>query len=253
MLMRLAATMIAMFLALPAWAQFTLGGGVDYMHWTEDTSPEVHETGLLAVLTAGWTMSRERGALFAWRGSIYGGDVDYDGATLFPPVRSIQGTTSYRGTTQEAQFRYRIPARGSAWVDVVVSGGIDLWERKLNSFQKENYLIGFARLGFELDRSERGIVAAAGLKQPFHTYEEAYLDGMNPNPIELKPGKKPSAYAMLGYRFDAHWKLMGVFDALSLGESPSTGAFVPGFGSGQFFQPASTLYRIGVRVEYTFR
>lgn len=253
MLMRFAATMIAMFAALPACAQFTLGGGVDYMNWTEDTTPEVRETGLLTVLNGGWTLQRDRGALVAWRGSIYGGDVDYDGATLFPPVRSIRGTTSYRGTTQEAQFRYRIPTAGSAWVDLVASGGVDLWERKLSSFQKENYLIGFARFGFELDRSDRGFVAAAGLKQPFHVSEEAYLDGMSPNPIELKPGKEPSAYAMVGFRFDAHWKLMGVFDSLNLGQSPSTGAVVPGFGAGQFFQPASTLYRVGVRVEYTFR
>ena len=253
MLVRFLAAMIVLFAAAPACAQFTLGGGIDYMNWTEDTSPEVRETGMLAVLTGGWTLDRDRGALFAWRGSLYGGDVDYDGSTLFPPIRSVQTTTSYRGTMQEAQFRYRVPARGNAWIDLVVSGGVDIWERELSSIQKENYFIGFARLGVEFDRSESGVVAAAGLKLPFYTYEEAYLDGMTPNPIILHPGKEPSVYAMLGYRIDRHWRIMGTLDSLSLSESSATGAFVPGFGFGQFFQPASTLYRVGVRVEYTFR
>lgn len=246
-------TLTLFCIAAPAWAQFHLGGGLDYMNWTEDTSPEVTESGPLLVLSAGWTQRRERGALFAWRGTLYGGAVDYDGATLFPPSQPIQGTTHYTGTTQEAQFRYRLPGRGDAWFDLVASGGLDAWERRLSSFQRETYFVGFVRLGVEFDRADRGFIAGGGLKLPFQVQEKAYLDGMVPDPLELRPGSEPSVYASVGYQFDPHWRLIGTFDGFRFGESPAETAFVPGFGAGQFYQPASTLYRVGVRVEYVFR
>lgn len=247
------ATLGLLCIAVPAWAQFHVGGGLDYMNWTEDTTPEVTESGPLLVLSAGWTQRRDRGALFAWRGTLYGGSVDYDGSTLFPPSQPIQGTTNYTGTSQEAQFRYRLPARGEGRFDLVASAGFDAWERKLSSFQKETYFVGYVRLGLEFDRADRGFIASGGLKLPFHVGEKAYLEGMNPNPLELRPGSEPSFYATLGYQFDPHWRLFGTFDSFQFGESPSAAAVVPGFGAGQFYQPASTLYRVGVRLEYVFR
>jgi len=238
--------------AAPVQAQFSVGAGIDSMRWTEDTAPEVRERGALLVVTGGYTQRRDRGPLFAWRGTLYGGSVEYDGSTLFPPVRSVHGTTDYGGTSQEAQLRYRIPTRG-AWIDLVASGGIDVWRRQLSASQKEDYLVGFIRVGLELDRADRGFIAGGGIKQPFQVHEQAYLDGMSPNPITLRPGNETSFYLMLGYQFDPHWRVSGTFDSFRFSESPTAGAVVPGFGAGQFFQPASTLYRLGARVEYVFR
>jgi len=253
MIRSVAAALLLLCVAVPAWAQLHFGGGLDYMDWTEDTTPKVSERGPLLVLSGGWTQLRDKGALFAWRGTLYGGSVDYDGSTLFPPVQPVQGTTNYGGTSQEAQFRYRMPARGGAWFDLVASGGVDLWQRQLSSIQKEIYFVGFLRFGVEFDRADRGFIASGGVKQPLFINEYAYLDGMDPNPIELRPGTESSVYATAGYQFDRHWRLFGTFDGFRLGESPSTGAIVAGHGAVQFFQPASTLYRIGVRLEYVFR
>ncbi|MEO8040460.1 MAG: hypothetical protein ABI794_16955 [Betaproteobacteria bacterium] len=253
MRLRLIVLFVVAVASMPVHAQLSVGGGLDYLRWTEDTAPEVRERGALLVLTGGYTQRRDKGALFAWRGTLYGGAVDYDGSTLFPPLQTVQGTTDYGGTSQEAQFRYRIPVRGGARVDLVAAGGFDLWRRQLSTIQKEDYLVGFVRLGLELDRDGRGLIAGGGLKQPIRVRERAYLDGMNPDPIELRPGNETSFYLMLGYQLDRHWRIAGTLDSFRFSRSPATGATVPGFGAGQFFQPASTLYRVGARVEYVFR
>src|SRR4051794_9224783 len=72
----------ALFPAL-ARAELTLSAGVDYLNWSETTTPEVTESGLMYVLGLAYTQNRDAGALFAYRGKLWGGKVDYDGATLF--------------------------------------------------------------------------------------------------------------------------------------------------------------------------
>src|ERR1700719_3104824 len=88
----------AAFALLPAMAraEVTLNAGIDYLRWTESTTPEVTETGPLYALGLAYTQDRDAGALFAYRGKVWGGAVDYQGATLFGAT-PVSSTTDYIG------------------------------------------------------------------------------------------------------------------------------------------------------------
>jgi hypothetical protein len=241
----------------PAQAQLRIGGGVEYFTWSEDTTPSVNERGPLLVLHLGYLQRKERGLLLGYAGKLYYGDVDYEGATLAPPFTPVSGTTRYTGTAHEAQIRYRLPPKRGYWLDIMGAAGVELWRRELSSVQKEDWRVGFLRLGVELDTpSPQGIVLGAGLKYPFYTWLDAHFTslGFDRNPT-LEPGKDWSVYAQVGYRFRRNWQLVGYMDSYSFHASnyESLVSTNPSLPSGRYGQPASSLYTWGVKLEYVFR
>jgi hypothetical protein len=253
-LILVAGTLAGLAAGMPAQAQFAVSAGVEYFSWTENTSPiEVEETGPMFALGLEWTQRRERGFLGAYRGRFYIGDVDYEGALLLDPTVGVAGTSSYLGMSNEGQLRYRMPSERGYWLDVVGAAGFDLWERKLDTDQQEDYRIGFVRLGVEIGpASEIGVTAALGIKYPLWTEEDANLlsEGYDQNPT-LEPGKDASLYGQIGYRFRRNLAVVGYVDGFRFKESePIT--VTQGGNTFQFVQPQSTMLVLGVKLQYLF-
>jgi hypothetical protein len=242
------------FLIAPAArAELTVFAGVEYFRWQEETTPSVQETGPLLAGGMIWVQDKERGLLFGYRGQIYFGQVDYDGADLFTGA-PVTTTVDYFGVLNEGQLRYRFPLGSSEHLDAVVAAGADLWQRKFPGNQMEDWAVVYARLGAELGPrpGKSGWLAAAGLKYPVYTHENANLTdiGFDQNPT-LTPGKDWSAYASIGYRFGAHWSVVGYYDSYRFQQS----AAVPATRNGtqySVYQPESSMDVLGVQVLYSF-
>jgi hypothetical protein len=252
-----AAGLLAALAFSPAQAQFRLGGGVEYFTWSEDTNPSVEETGPLLVLHLGYLQSKPRGLLFGYAGRLYFGDVDYEGATLAPPFTPIASTTRYTGMSNEAQLRYRLPPSRGYWLDFTSALGLDVWQRELSSVQKEDWRVGYLRLGVDLDTpADQGFVLGAGFKYPVYTWEDAHFTsaGFDRNPT-LEPGKEWSVYAQVGYRFRRNWQVIGYMDSHRFSESnyEFLVSSNPALPSGLYGQPPSTMYTWGIKLEYLFR
>jgi hypothetical protein len=248
-----AVVLCAALLPCAARAELTLNGSVDYLHWTETTVPQVKESGPLYALGIGYTQDRDAGALFAYRGKLWGGTVNYDGGTLFGGT-PVESTTSYAGASNELQLRWRKPGKRGGNLDGVLGVGLDVWRRSLSSVQKEDYAIGYLRLGVEsgTDDSSRW-TASLGFKLPVWTYENAHFDqiGFDSNPI-LHPGKEISPFGSLGYRFTPKLQIVGYFDGFRFGRSAAVQAneVAMGLGPTMLVQPATTMSVFGIRVEY---
>ena len=243
-------TLLLGLAAGPVQAQLAVSGGIEYLRWTEDTQPiSVRERGPLITASLAYTQRKDRGFLFAYRGKLYVGEVDYEGSLLFAPSVAISGTTRYTGLANEAQLRYR----ASYGLDFFGSAGVDTWERRLSSDQKENYVIAFVRLGVETSTKRQGWLFGAGIKYPVWTRENAHFDdlGFDQNPF-LSPGRSISAFAQLGYRFQEHWALIGYMDSFRFTESDAVTVTRNGVPAGAFVQPASDFYVFGVKLEYSF-
>jgi hypothetical protein len=239
-----------------ACAELTLSGGVDYLRWKEITVPAVKETGPLYGLGVAYTQNRDEGALFAYRGKLWGGSVNYDGATLFGGT-PVQSTTNYTGLSNELQVRWRKPGKTGGNLDGVLGAGLDVWRRSLSSVQNEDYAIGYLRLGVEsgTDDSSRWTVSM-GFKYPVWTYENAHLDqiGFDSNPI-LHPGRQISPFGSLGFRFTPKLQIVGHYDGFRFGRSSPVQAneVAMGLGPTTLVQPATTMSVFGIRVEYLLR
>ena len=239
-----------------ACAELTLSGGVDYFYWKETTVPEVKETGPLYGLGVAYTQNRDAGALFAYRGKLWGGSVNYDGSTLFggTPVKS---TSNYTGLSNELQVRWRKPGKPGGNLDGVLGAGLDVWRRGLSSVQKEDYAIGYLRLGVESGTDDFSKWSVSlGFKYPIWTYENAHFDqiGFDSNPI-LHPGKEISPFGSLGYRLASNLQIVGSYDGFRFSRSATvqTNEVAMGRGPTTLVQPASTLSVFGIRVEYRLR
>lgn len=252
----MAVTLWAILQPRLADAELTLNGGVDYLRWTESSAPEVRESGPLYTLGIAYTQDQDAGALFAYRGKLWGGQVNYEGATLFGGT-PVSSTTSYIGAGNEVQARWRKPGKAGGNLDGVLGAGLDLWRRQLSSVQKEDYAIGYLRLGIESATDEaRQWTVSMGLKYPLWTYENAHFDqiGFDSNPI-LHPGKEISPYGSLGYRFTRKWQVVGYYDGFRFGRSKAVQAneIANGLGATTFVQPATSMSVFGIRFEYRLR
>jgi len=238
---------------LPAHAQWRVGLWSDYFSWKENTSPSVRENGSLGRLSLDWTLPRESGLLFGYRGEIHGGAVEYQGSTLFPPIQPVTGTTLYVGTVQEAQLRWRSGTGGARFLDLVAGLGVDVWRRSLSVSQKEDYIVGYGRLGVESEPWGGGWMAGVGVLLPFHVHENAHLTdlGFQQNPA-LAPERMPSPYLRLGFRLSPPVIIRFDLEVLRLGASPAVAVTHQSLGAMDVYQPASTRIRggIGVLVEF---
>ena len=243
----------AILISSPAPAQWRMGLWSDNFSWQEDTSPRVRETGTLARLSVDYTLPRESGLLFGYRGRIHGGSVAYEGSTLFPPIEPVTGTTVYTGTLHEGQLRWRAGAGAARCLDLVAGLGVDVWRRSLSASQKEDYIVGFARLGLETEPWGTGWVAGGGVLLPFHVYENAHLTdiGFQQNPA-LRPEGLPSPYLQLGYRLLPPVIIRFDLEVLRLGSSPAVGVTHGSLGAMGVYQPASTRISGGIGVLLQF-
>jgi len=236
-----------------ARAELTVYGGLQYFDWRESTTPSVQETGPIALGGLIWLQDRERGLMFGYRGEIYWGSVNYDGAELFTGT-PVQSTTQYFGVLNEGQVRYRIGAGSQEHVDAMLSIGADVWRRQLSSDQMEDWYVFYARVGAELGPSagKPGWIASVGAKYPFYVYEDAHLTdiGFDQNPA-LHPGGNWSGYASFGYRFGGHWSVVGFYDSYRFKQSPSA-QITSGGTTFLVYQPKSSLDLFGVTVSYSF-
>jgi len=243
-----------MLVATGAHAQLAVTAAVEYFQWIEDTSPiEVREQGPLFVFGLEYTQPRERGWLFAYRGKLYTGTVEYDGAYLYAPSVAATGDSTYFGMTNEVQLRYRLAPQRSYWLDVVGGAGYDFWERELSDVQSEDYQVAYLRLGLALDTpTEKGWTLGGGIKYPVWVDEDAHFDdlGFDNNP-GLEPVGRVSAYAFAGYRLQRNLTLVGYFDSYSFGESDPV-TVTQGGSKAQFYQPASVQYNWGIGLQYRF-
>lgn len=237
-------------------AELALNGAVEYLSWKEATTPQVKETGPLLTLGISYIENRESGALFAYRGKLWGGTVEYDGSTLFGNTPT-SGRTTYAGLDNELQARWRRSHAPDAKVDIVLGAGVDAWRRSLSAEQKEDFAIGYLRLGIEssTDDSKRWSVSM-GLKYPVWTYEDAHLDdvGFDSNPT-LRPGREISPFGSLGYRLAQSLRLIGYYDGFRFSRSApvQTNEVALGVGPVALVQPATTMSVFGLKLEYRLR
>jgi hypothetical protein len=251
--MKLAGALLLFFIAAAARAELTVYAGVEYFDWKESTTPSVQETGPRVLAGVILLQDRERGLLFGYRGQIYSGQVEYNGAELFTGA-PLTGTTQYFGVLNEGQLRYRFPVGSNEHLDGVLAAGADIWRRQFSSDQMEDWAVLYARLGVELgpQAGKAGWIGAVGLKYPVYTYENGYLTniGFDQNPT-LAPGADWSAYASLGYRIGAHWSVVGFYDSYRFQQSPTVQT-TSGGTLYYIYQPKSSMDVFGVTAVYTF-
>ena len=239
-------------LACPAQAEWDLNLKAEHFRWEEQTRPSVTETGPRYGIGLGWIQDRESGWHAAWRGEFYFGSVEYSGAELFPPNNPVKSTTEYTGFITELLGIYRFSGGGAALVGGL---GFDYWNRQLSSIQAEEWYVTFVRLGGEIGNRTRrsvGFFAGAGVKYPIYIAEDAHLDdiGFDSNPT-LHPGRAPSLYAEIGYRFAGNWTLTGYYDSYRFKQSPGV-TTTRGGATFTVFQPESKVDTFGLRLHIHF-
>ncbi|HET9326457.1 MAG TPA: hypothetical protein VFQ05_06790 [Candidatus Eisenbacteria bacterium] len=230
-----------------ARAEWNIGGGFEHFAWTEDTAPlEVEERGMLAVLRLGLSTPLPNGVSIGYQGRFFFGDVEYQGSLLYEPTVPVSSTTRYTGNTQQGRLAIDFAPQFA----VTTALDLDFWSRDLGSDQVEDYRIVSMRLGAEHRYSrEMPWQAAAGIKFTLSTHEDAHFDelGFSENP-PLEPGQSVTPYLEVGYSFTPDWSIAGSYDGFSFGESD--GVALSGPQSGIYFQPASDMRLLGIRIEY---
>ena len=242
----------ALLLAGAAHAEWDANVKVERFRWAEESQPSVTETGPRYGIGLGWTQDGEHRLSARWRGELYGGSVEYRGAELFAPNNAVTGTTEYTGFITELQGVYRLAPSRFALIGGL---GFDYWNRQLTDIQKEEWYVTFVRLGGEFgDRARRGggFFAGAGVKYPIYIAEDAHLTdiGFDSNPT-LHPGRAPSLYAEIGYRFTEQWTLTGYYDSYRFRESPGVST-TSGGSRFTVFQPTSSVDTFGLRLHVHF-
>jgi hypothetical protein len=252
----LLASAISLLAGAPAWAEWSVSAELERFRWAESVSPSVTETGPRAALGVLWIQDGEASWRLAYLGRLYGGSPDYDGAFLFSGL-PLTGKTEYFGLANELQMVHRLTGAPAGGLEAVAGVGWDYWERELSAFQKEEYYVGYLRLGGRFNAyAATGWFATGGIKYPVYAKLDAHFRnlGFDQNPA-LKPKGQPSLYADIGYRFNANWSVAGYYDSYRFGASEPvvvTGeAFAPG-ARFAFFQPKSKLDALGVRLQYSF-
>jgi hypothetical protein len=255
----LGAALAAVAVSGPAYAGWSITADLEHFRWAEKTQPRVTETGPMFGIGARFSQERPAGWQFGWRGRLYLGSVDYDGAFLDTGAPA-SGTTEYTGLVNEVQAAYRLPgnAQGLEFVSGLI---LDYWNRQLSRDQRELYWIASLRLGLQADRREStGWFGGGGLKYPFYTREDARLTeiGFSSNP-RLEPKGAVSLYADLGYRFNRNMSLAAYYDSYRFKESDPTPRITNPFISGctppggcRLIQPTSNVARLGLRLQYSF-
>ena len=232
-----------------AHARWSVDAGVESYAWREATTPiEVHEHGPRFSFGAGYVQPRQQGLLFAYRGELYGGKVDYNGSFQFDATQAASGASVYLGTTQAAQARWRWPATA----DAVLGLEYEAWTRHLTTTQEENYRTVSLRLGVERVASATSrVVAGGGMRFLLATGEDATIEEAGITyALGLEPGRDSNPFLHAGYRVMPHVTLLGTWDGMRFGRSNEVVLFKRGKPRAVVSQPPSDATRLGVRVVY---
>lgn len=242
----------ALLAPVASHAELIINAGVEYFRWTENTAPQVKETGPMGFVGLSYLQNKDAGVLFGYQGKIWGGSPDYTGANLITNA-PLTSTTDYFGVNNELQVRYRKSGTNGGNLDGVFGLGLDVWRRELSSIQKEDYSIGYARVGVESKANYAGQwTAGLGIKYPLWTYENAHFDriGFDSNPI-LHPGREIAPYGSIGYRFTPRFQVVGYYEGLRFDRSdPVETTYVSTGERVSLVQPSSNMSIFGLRIEY---
>jgi len=254
----------ALLCSTAAHAGWYANADVEHFRWAESTDPSVTETGPMFGIGGGYRWLRPAGWQFGWRGRLYFGSLDYNGAFL-STNQPATGTSEYAGLANEGQAIYRVPGDANG-MELVSSLVLDYWNRRLSAEQREQYWVASVRLGLNFDRrAAQGWFGGGGFKYPFWTRQDAHLTdiGFNANP-HLEPKGTLSVYADVGYRFTRRWSLAGYYDSYRFNESDATqrlinpsvqgctGVAPDPAGGCRVFQPQSRQDSFGLRLQYSF-
>lgn len=239
---------ISMLAAREAGAQLTIGLGVDYFRWAEETAPvSVQESGPLLAANLSLVAPREGAIRFGYHGEGGIGVADYRGSFLAAPRVAAHATTVFGAMTHEAQVRL-----GSRWgVEGVGALGATWWHRQLSASEQEDYQTIALSASVERVRA-RGWGGGAGLRFPLSVREDAHFEqlGYDSDPT-LKPGGTVGYFGRLRYGFAAHFACAASFDHFRLEPSKPVALTVRGNPTAVAAQPETSLWRLGLGVQYT--
>ncbi len=201
------------------------------------------------------------GILYSVSGSLYGGDVEYDGQSQ-PGGHFSAADVDYAGVSGELRGGYRLANffRGGRSLDLLVGAGIDSWTREIGSGVNsqgnpvqglvEDYKIAFTR--FALGMENRAVLWKSlwrlGIKYPVFTKETLDVPS-----VDLDPGKEASVF--FTYRFqlvngsnlDEGTFIYFMYDSYRFSKSPAvtSGAFL-------VHQPRSSMDIVSLSIGRAF-
>lgn len=241
------ALLVTCLAAADARAQWTLDASVEHFSLREHVSPiDVRESGPRVAFGVGFVQRRARGLLLAYRGSVYGGNPDYEGSLQFDPSTPAKGATVYLGTTQGAELRHRWPGG----IDALAGLDLDVWRRRLSTTQREDYKSLSARFGIERQSTPSSrVVAGAGVEWAFATTEHATIVESDATyRLILSPGSGAHAMLHTGYRVSPHVTVLGYWDGKRLAQSPPLVFNKRNRSQVIILQPATDVNLLGLRV-----
>jgi hypothetical protein len=193
----------------------------------------VRETGPRFALGLGFDQPKQRGVLFAYHGRVYVGNVSYNGSFQFDSTKAAHGSSTYLGTTQGAELRYRWPQT----IDALAGLDVDWWRRRLSTSQSEDYRIVSVRLG--------------GMRLLVSTDEDATItDAGVTYALSLSPGLGANPFVHGGYRITPDVQVFAYWDGMQLGRSNQIVLIRRGRPQAIIDQPATDMDVVGVRVVY---
>lgn len=234
-------------------SEIDIAGGIEYFQWEEYSdsgNKYLDETGPRYFVEVVGTNRLESDWDIDFGGRFYSGTVDYDGQTQ--SGRPVTTDTDYNGVRTELGFTRSIPVRGNAvgegW-SIRFALGLDQWRRALRdttlsdgtpvSGYVERYASTYAKVGATY-RLEGAWALGIGAKAPFHTREEADING---DTITLTPEGQLSLFAQLDIPVNADWRIAIDFDSYRFAKSdPENG----------YYQPESRQDSAGIALHYRF-
>ena len=230
-----------------------LDAAPEYFYWQEEHNGRklLHESGFRFGLELSYKEPKDRGWLWAARGKVYFGAVDYDGQTW--GGTPLKMTTDYYGGLLELRYGHRWGWGEKQYLDLMGGAGVEGWERSGNGGAPPGYseywIPIYLKAGLDLAPKETGWVGALGLKLPVYTTQVADLEKFGLGTATLHPGPMVSGYAEAGYKFTKHFSLTTFFDSYWFKQSSAASS---NNGTVIVFQPESKSFEAGAKVGWTF-
>ena len=243
------AALAGLLAPVAALAQWTSDATIEQFSWREHTSPiEVHETGPRFAAGLAFTQPGSRGFLFGYRGRVWGGNPSYTGSFQFDATKAAKGASTYLGTTQGAECRYR----WGGVADALATVEWDLWTRRLSQSQSEDYRVVSVRAGVERPATATNPISGGlGMRFLLATDEAATItENRVTYDLSLSPGRGSNPYAHAGYRVASHVTLTGYWDGMQLGRSNQIVLLKRGRPQAIVSQPSTDVAVFGAGVSY---
>lgn len=248
--------------------------GAEKYHWEENYQGAhlLDEDGVRGSIGITWSnfVEPQGGAVYRVYGKLYGGEVDYDGATMAGVP--LQSRTRYVGFQGEGLGGYRFG--GKVGGEIFSAFGLDTWQRNLQdgtdalgnavTGYNENYLVINAKLGGSLfTRFDGwGFTLRAGVKQPLAVWEFVDQPFIYDN-VTLRPSPRLSYFGSLDFVFGTRprdaFTVSIYYDSYKFAHSKGVPLTADGFqvvdGGGNplyVLQPDSKSYVYGATFSFGF-